>query len=356
MKKFLFFIIVALLFCGCDKNEGGDPECPITDVSLPVSSAENPVRPGTEVTISGKGFTQSCEIWLHSVTEVKAAGAEVKAAVTSVTALAITFTAPEVYGAQTVVLKQNGDAWELGKIYFPAILPKKITKIVSAFDSETQTTEYTYDEAGRVKQIDKTEEYDGYNSTSTTSIEYAQNRVTVRYGKHDDPDFAQDIFHQENGHATNSRYSESDYECKTKYFYGDNGYLTTAEITEIQTDREDTHTIALTIKNDCLEKYSDEEGYSIGYTPNTAVPNNLNLDLLGFDEFMDDIDEGVAETYWLGIGGTRTKYLPEQLTVTDWEGDQFTIKYEYIFDGEYISEIRMMSDDMIHTLKLYYEE
>lgn len=248
MKKFLFFIIVALLFCGCDKNEGGDPECPITDVSLPVSSAENPVRPGTEVTISGKGFTQSCEIWLRSVTEVKAAGAEVKAAVTSVTALAITFTAPEVYGAQTVVLKQNGDAWELGKIYFPAILPKKITKIVSAFDSETQTTEYTYDEAGRLKQIDKTEEYDGYNSTSTTSIEYAQNRVTVRYGKHDDPDFAQDIFHQENGHATNSRYSESDYECKTKYFYGDNGYLTTAEITEIQTDREDTHTIALTIK------------------------------------------------------------------------------------------------------------
>ena len=212
MKKFLFFIIVALLFCGCDKNEGGDPECPITDVSLPVSSAENPVRPGTEVTISGKGFTQSCEIWLRSVTEVKAAGAEVKAAVTSVTALAITFTAPEVYGAQTVVLKQNGDAWELGKIYFPAILPKKITKIVSAFDSETQTTEYTYDEAGRLKQIDKTEEYDGYNSTSTTSIEYAQNRVTVRYGKHDDPDFAQDIFHQENGHATNSRYSESDYE------------------------------------------------------------------------------------------------------------------------------------------------
>lgn len=354
----MFFVMAAVLFCGCDKEEGGDNlPCPVTEVSVPASSEENPVSPGSSVTIQGQGFTANSEIWLRAITRA----ADVQAEVTDVTATTVTFTAPEVSGEQNILLKQDGGEWILGVLHFPEvteILPKKIVKIICMVDGDnesTQTMEYTYDETDRLKQIDKTEEYDGYNFSSTTSIEYTENSVTARYndqyGKDD-----QQIFYLENGRATNSSYSESDYKCETKYSYGDNGYLTAAGMTEIQNGESETYRAALTIKDGCIEKYSDEDGYSISFTPNTAVPNNLNLDLLGFDELLDDIDESVAEAYWLGVGGTRSKYLPEQLIVNDY-GYQFTIKYEYQFDGEYLSEIRIISDEFDSTtLKLYYEE
>ena len=69
MRKFLFFVMAAVLFCGCDKEEGGDNlPCPVTEVSVPASSEENPVSPGSSVTIQGQGFTANSEIWLRAMT------------------------------------------------------------------------------------------------------------------------------------------------------------------------------------------------------------------------------------------------------------------------------------------------
>lgn len=90
MRKFLFFVMAAVLFCGCDKEEGGDNlPCPVTEVSVPASSEENPVSPGSSVTIQGQGFTANSEIWLRAITRA----ADVQAEVTDVTATTVTFTA-----------------------------------------------------------------------------------------------------------------------------------------------------------------------------------------------------------------------------------------------------------------------
>ena len=79
MRKFLFFVMAAVLFCGCDKEEGGDNlPCPVTEVSVPASSEENPVSPGSSVTIQGQGFTANSEIWLRAITRA----ADVQARIT----------------------------------------------------------------------------------------------------------------------------------------------------------------------------------------------------------------------------------------------------------------------------------
>ena len=71
--------MAAVLFCGCDKEEGGDNlPCPVTEVSVPASSEENPVSPGSSVTIQGQGFTANSEIWLRAITRA----ADVQARIT----------------------------------------------------------------------------------------------------------------------------------------------------------------------------------------------------------------------------------------------------------------------------------
>lgn len=64
----------------------------------------------------------------------------------------------------------------------------------------------------------------------------------------------------------------------------------------------------------------------------------------------------ITNAYLLGIGGTRSKYLPKQLTVTDADGESFDVKYEYQFDNEYISAIHIITNEYDSTLNLYYEE
>ena len=142
MKKILYFFMAAALLCGCEKEEnGGDPICPVTEISMPASSTENPVVPGSSVTIHGKGFTSGSEIWFRSMTK----STDVQATVTGVTASAITFTAPEVYGSQSVLLKQDGNEWTLGTLVFanqstdpedptdPEYLPRKISQVKVIF-------------------------------------------------------------------------------------------------------------------------------------------------------------------------------------------------------------------------------
>ena len=111
MKFFVFFIMTAALFFGCNKetNDHCNVVCPVTDVVVPSSDEDNPICPGATVTIRGNGFTAHSEIWIHP--------ADINTTIASYSATEIAFVVPEVFGEQNIVLKQNGLEWRLGKIY-----------------------------------------------------------------------------------------------------------------------------------------------------------------------------------------------------------------------------------------------
>ena len=371
MKKILFCFIVAALLCGCETEEnGGEPVCPVTEVSVPASSAENPVMPGSPVTIQGKGFTSDSEIWLRSV--VKAA--DVQAVITNVTATALTFTAPEVFGEQFVLLRENGDEWMLGTLVFAGqtdsgdgedveILPKKIIKSVFTDEESEYISFYSYDAEGRLTKI----ETQSGSYGDVLEIVYGQDEVTMQYTE---PDFQSNTtFSLANGRAVRCIESEPGTQWETDYAYDAKGYQTgiTFAVTEDGLGP-DTYDGTLTIgEGGWLQRYAvtekavengDSYGpYSIVFTPNKSVLNNLNLDLLGSGDFLEEIDElSLSYAYLLNIGGTRTKYLPQEFTLTDVEGYSYTVKYDYEFNGEYLSEIRIASDGITFSMRLYYEE
>ena len=111
MKFFVFFIMTATLFFGCNKemDDHCNVVCPVTDVVVPSSDEDNPICPGTTVTIRGNGFTVNSEIWIHP--------ADMNTTIASYSATEIVFVVPEVSGEQNIVLKQNGLEWRLGKMY-----------------------------------------------------------------------------------------------------------------------------------------------------------------------------------------------------------------------------------------------
>ncbi|WP_298080887.1 IPT/TIG domain-containing protein [uncultured Rikenella sp.] len=363
-------MLTAALMFGCKKDDS--TPCPVSDATLPTSSVENPIPAGSAITIQGSGFTENSEIWLRALT--KATG-DVQATVTGHTSTSITFTAPTtVSGEQSIILKQDGGEWPLGKMYFaaaPDILPKKIVKSVLTDDEGTYTANYSYDDAGRLTRIQTSSTGDSYYDGS--KIEYLQDKIKISHDYDEVVDWEVE-FLVENGRATNC--IEEDKEdgsiCETKeYTYSANGYLTGIVFSLTNEGITDTYTGELTVGEDgSLEKYTTaekeiEDGgyfgtYTVDLTPNTSVPNNLNLDLIGSNYLFGDIidDHAILDAYLLGIGGTRSKYLPKQLTVTtDEDGESFTVKYEYEFAGEYISKIGIDSGNGNNaTLELFYEE
>ncbi len=369
MKKLLYFVLTAALLFGCKKDDNGTP-CPVSGATLPTSSAENPIQAGSAVTIQGSGFTAGSEIWLRALTK---ATDDVQATVTGHTSTSITFTAPTtVSGEQSIILKQDGGEWPLGKMYFAEtseILPKKIVKSVLTDDEGTYTANYSYDDAGRLTRIQTSSTGDSYYDGS--KIEYLQDKIKISYDDGND-EYSQAEFRVENGRAINCTVEEEGSKWETKeYTYSDNGYLTGFVFSLTEEGITETYTGELTIgKDGSLEKYSIvekeiEDGgyfgtYTVDLTPNTSVPNNLNLDLIGSNYLFGDIidDRAILDAYLLGIGGTRSKYLPKQLTVTtDEDGESFTVKYEYEFAGEYISKIGIdFGNGNNATLELFYEE
>lgn len=167
MKKFLFLMLLCIGFVSCSSDDDDNPktDSPITNLEIPASSSDNPIKSGESVTIQGEGFTQISEIWLRPATK----STDVKAEVTSVTTSGISFTVPDVSGERDIVLKQSGEEYTLGKMYFDdsseTIAKKRIIKTV--YDG-TAIQEFSYNSAGKLTSI---KEYDlevtrggGYNS------------------------------------------------------------------------------------------------------------------------------------------------------------------------------------------------
>lgn len=373
MKKILYFFMAATLLCSCEKEDnGGDSVCPVTEISMPASSTENPIIPGSSVTIQGKGFTSGSEIWFRSMTK----STDVQATVTGVTASAITFTAPEVYGSQSVLLKQDGTEWTLGTLVFEEdptnsggdgeveILPRKIVKSVFIDEESEYTSLYSYDTDGRLTKIETT----SGTYSDVLEIAYTQDKVTAQYKELDSDFQSSATFSLANGRANHCLEGEPGTQWETDYTYDNNGYMTGITFSVEEGFGTDTYDGTLTIGEEgALEHYAVTEKeiecgenygpYSIAFTPNKSVLNNLNLDLLGSGDFLEEIDEqALSYAYLLNIGGTRTKYLPQEIMLTDVEGYSYTVTYNYEFDGDYLSKIRIMSDNGTFSMNLYYEE
>lgn len=161
MKKLLFLFTMLAFMVACSDDDDNNNESPIKGLEIPQSTT--PVKPGASVTIKGEGFTKASEIWFRQIITKATENTDIKATITEVNSTGITFTAPEVYGNQNVLLKENGKEYELGKMTFEeqpeqpeeiTILPKKIKEIKVYEEQDYYTTyKYNYNENGTIKEI-----------------------------------------------------------------------------------------------------------------------------------------------------------------------------------------------------------
>lgn len=382
MKKLVFFLLAAAALCSCESN---DEPCPVTGVELPASSAENPVQPGMPVTIQGQGFSEDSEIWLRTVARV----ADVQAEVTGASATGITFVAPEVSGAQTVVLKQNGGEWSLGKMYFAEetdnpggeeieILPRKIVGMKvshkeSNYGPTTTNIPFEYDAEGRLVAMSETMFGNG-----KATFSYSEGHVVTECGgrKVD--------YTLENGRAVSYSLDDNDdpdepLSLSGKIAYDAANYI--SGITYSTTKGYKTEAdIVLSYTNGTLRKYELTETYRDGkdgkyfqswnVTPSEVV-NNTKLDLFGvIGAAMGLEDDGWYEfvpAYLLNIGGNRTHCLPSVIELKYDDGGYKgtnTQRFEYAMTDEYVSKITIDSTDVSedgteseqYTIEIRYEE
>lgn len=120
MKKIYLMLLMicsvcAFTACSDDDDEQQKPQIPVTDVKVPATA-----EAGTEVTLGGTGYTAASKILLRD-----AAQKETAAVVKTTTRVDLVFTVPAelTAGDYTVVLSQNGEKWDLGKIAIVARNP-----------------------------------------------------------------------------------------------------------------------------------------------------------------------------------------------------------------------------------------
>lgn len=399
MKKILYLFMAAAVLCGCEKEEnGGDAVCPVTEVTMPASSAENPVTPGSSVTIQGRGFTSGSEIWFRSMTKA----ADVQATVTDVTASAITFTAPEVYGTQSVLLRQDGNEWTLGTLVFasqstdpeePEYLPRKISQVKVIFKDEskgdyTQLYSYSYDADGRLSTMSVADLFDGEEETLTIKYAYSESKIT---SKGEGNGFIQSL--EESYELTDGRVSKyvrttisggkyAEEGIKTIQTlnprYNSEGYLVTIDGKEVCSgDPEesyesiliDQYTFTEGIFNQYVSKASTTDSYgqygSSSEIEFTAGPaNNLNIDIFGIDWMGEEMY--AAPLFLLNVGGKRSAQLPTkyqyQYADIDEDGnvskdDNQTKELEYTMVGDYITLIKTyVAGELTTTVEIIYED
>jgi hypothetical protein len=178
MKKIIIAVILCIGVIACSKKDDG-PESPIKNIEIPQSSADSPVKAGETVTIKGEGFTQSSEIWLRASATTKGATDEVKATVTAVTATGISFIVPSVSGKNDVVLKQSGQEFVLGTMYFDNSIPTDvITQITSGPIEGTENVHalklVTWDDDGNTHVLATTPYNNGFTLTLPATVDISQ--------------------------------------------------------------------------------------------------------------------------------------------------------------------------------------
>ncbi|NDV97198.1 hypothetical protein D0T84_20160 [Dysgonomonas sp. 521] len=165
MKKLLLIMALCIGFIACSSDDDDNSENPVTNIEVPQSSADSPVKSGETVTIKGNGFTQSSEIWLRALTK-STANNDVKAEITSVTTTGISFIAPSVSGENNIILKQSREEYVIGKMYFDnaeeSVVKKRIIKRDFSFNDEDEIFEYSYKDGRLETMLEKMSDGDTY--------------------------------------------------------------------------------------------------------------------------------------------------------------------------------------------------
>ena len=172
MKTKLILFITLLTACwACSDSD--KHHTPFGDIELP--SVNKPWQQGEEVTITGRGFTQGCEIWFKAINIYK----KVKALNTVVTPTAISFTNPEVFGEQELILKVNGKDYVLAEVNFAeTIISTVVDKIVYASRDEFEyITTFNYDKSGNITEVKE-----AYGSAiGRTTYQYTSDSIYREY-------------------------------------------------------------------------------------------------------------------------------------------------------------------------------
>lgn len=376
MKKFLFLgwiLAAALTACDKDNEQNETGTCPVSDIELPQSNAQNPIEPGSTVEIRGYGFEADCEIWLFEETRA-AASAGVKAEILEISASALRFTAPDLSGPQSIELRQNGGAWRIGSLFFSEeekeeekpeeetpvdILPRRISRIKITYPGDLSLVQrFAYDEQGRIASITETDQqYNAYPGATAqdevTVFAYESDRIVIT-----EPSGARSILSLTDGRVTtisgvafNDHYPD-DY----AFTYDANGYIATS--TWIQNpDKTYSAKSIYTVEEGCLTQVREAEdsgewyGGNASYTNNPERPNNLNIDLFGISDFITTTD--LDRIYLVGAGGNRLKKLPSTIDY----GENGIDTYRYTTEGEYISKIEIDEDgEPLTILEIFYEK
>ena len=371
MRKLLFLFTMLALFVACSDDDDKDNELPIVGLEFP--KFENPVKPGESITIKGEGFTKASEIWFRTIIKRAENTGDVKAIVTEVASTGITFTAPEVYGNQSVLLKENGKEYELGKMIFEEqpeeggdveILPKKVKKIVESFEDDKAQNgigkniyEFSYDDKGRIISLNVTE--DGETEPWKSTYTYSSNQLVI---KEIGSDNQTQIYTIENGRAT--RYQKSypdtpEYDEFTFTYTADN-YLSKMEgISE--NEYTITENFVFTGGKLIQHKWSIDEldNITLDFTYGQQL-NNLNLDLLGIilEDYLD-----IEDLFLHGITGKRSMYLPEKINVNvvdDEGGYKYLESFKYEVKDNYITKITIIDneggDNYESEYEIFYED
>lgn len=349
------------LFIACSDDDDKDNELPIKGLEIP--KFENPVKPGESITIKGEGFTEASEIWFRSIVTRAENTGDVKATVTEVSLTGITFTAPEVYGNQSILLKENGKEYELGKMTFEEqsgesgdveILPKRIKKIVESFEDGKNIYEYFYNDEGKLSslQLTEDEEIEPWKCTYT----YSSNQLII---KEIDGDNQTEIYTLENGKATNykSTYPDDDIFDESTFIYAGDYLNQVKGISESEYPFTENFTF---IEGKLIQyKWIDDEQDNIytllEFTYGQQL-NNLNLDLFGI--IIADHFENVENLFIYGITGKRSMYLPEEMKVSriDDEDEEYSVSFKYEVKGDYITKIIMDADEWKCVYEISYED
>lgn len=358
------------LFVACSDDDK-DNESPIKGLEIP--KFENPVKPGESITIKGEGFTKTSEIWFRQIISKATGNGDVKAIVTEVNSTGITFTAPEVYGNQFVLLKENGKEYELGKMTFEEqpeeggdveILPKKIIKIIESWEDEDALNgigkniyEYSYDEKGRISSLSVTE--DGEEEPGSSNYTYSSNQMIIKEIGGDEQ--VETYTLDNNRRATHYKKTYPDNKDWDDFeFKYDGDYL--SQIKGVVGDYKGERPVAenFVFSGGKLIQYKwmddDSENATLDFTYGQQL-NNLNLDLFGIMVLSDGIY--IEDLFIHGITGKRSVYLPESIKVSgidDEDGKyEYSVSFKYVVKDNYITKVIMDEDGEKSEYEIFYE-
>lgn len=313
-----------------------DPNMPVTSLLLP----KDPVAPGAEVVIQGIGFANNCEIWLQK-------GEESQKMTITATNTDVKFTLPGNFAADvyTVVLKQDGKEWTLGEITVEAkavVERNQIDKIaVKWTDKKERNHEelhsYTYNEQGRVSQIEVTDDGKKYELLTFTwtdggvkvdSYTVDGNTGEYRTDSEDTWNYTVDVA----GKVTQSDYSSpfADSHSYTWEYFPEEYLQVIGE------------NYRYTMDGNHIQGYTDGM-YSYKIVYDVEQPNKCVVDLMGEVLFHCNI-EGKEQYYAriAGITGSVPDLLPSSVIslgeIPEEDVEMATMEYETYPDG-YVSKI-----------------